>query len=364
MTEETPLIGKRLANYRVERLLAHGGMAEVYLGWDVNLQRPVAIKVIDARFRKNPAYAQRFISEARAMAGWRHENIVQVYYADQQDDLYYFVMEYIDGVGLDVLLKQYLDKGEFLPYPDVLHIARAVAVALDYAHRRGVVHRDIKPPNVMISTDNRVMLMDFGLALDTQQGSIGEVFGTPHYIAPEQARRSADATALSDVYSLGVMLYEMLTGTVPFDDPSATSVAIQHLSDPPPLPRSINPALSPQVEAVLLKVLEKDPKNRHTSTVDLVQDLERALAAQKSMEIPSIELPPLPPGMAAPDKKQWHPTLAERVSLIKQQLGDANSTLIKAGLPHTSPTQPKLSRVTAGLIRRRRRVPVWCGQSG
>jgi serine/threonine protein kinase len=359
MTNDS-LIGKKLANFQVERLLAHGGMAEVYYGWDVNLQRPVAIKVIDARFRKNPSYAQRFISEARAMAAWRHENIVQVYYADQQDDLYYFVMEYVDGVGLDVLLRQYAEKGEYLPYPDVLHIGRAVANALDYAHRRGVIHRDVKPPNVMVSTDNRVMLMDFGLALDTHQGSIGEVFGTPHYIAPEQARRSADATPLSDVYSLGVMLYEMLTGTVPFDDPSATSVAILHLSEPPPLPRSLNPQLSTQVEAVLLKALEKDPQNRYDSTVALIQALEKALAMQKSEHF-SLELPPLPAGMAAPDKKQWQPTLAERVSLLKQQMSEAGSpqTLVAAQLPHTSPTRPKPPMRLTTLMDRRRRPRPW-----
>lgn len=340
-----PLIGKRLANFQIERLLAHGGMADVYYGLDVNLQRPVAIKVIDARFRKNPAYAQRFISEARAMAAWRHENIVQVYYADQQDDLYYFVMEYIDGLSLDVLLRKYAERGEYLPHADVLHIGRAVAGALDYAHRRGVIHRDIKPPNVMISTDNRVMLMDFGLALDTQQGSMGEVFGTPHYIAPEQARRSADATPLSDVYSLGVMLFEMLTGVVPFDDESATSVAILHLSEPPPKPRSINPALSPQVEAVLLKVLEKEPKNRYHSTLELIQALERALAAPPS-PTSQTELPPLPPGVVLPDDKQNRPnltpTLAERVSLLMQQDAGVNDkTLVMEPRSHTSGSAPK-----------------------
>ncbi|MCU0462994.1 MAG: protein kinase [Anaerolineae bacterium] len=356
------LIGKRLANFQIERLLAHGGMADVYYGLDVNLQRPVAIKVIDARFRKNPAYAQRFISEARAMAAWRHENIVQVYYADQQDDLYYFVMEYIDGLSLDVLLRKYAERGAFLPYADVLHIGRAVAGALDYAHRRGVIHRDIKPPNVMISTDNRVMLMDFGLALDTQQGSMGEVFGTPHYIAPEQARRSADATPLSDVYSMGVMLFEMLTGVVPFDDPSATSVAILHLSEPPPKPRSINPALSSQVEAVLLKVLEKEPKNRYSSTLELMQALERALAASPGAASP-VELPPLPPGVVLPEHKPgWTPTLAERVSLLMRQDGGANDkTLVMDQLSRTSATKPKPKPGIIGVVRGagRRRVWLW-----
>ncbi len=329
-----PLIGKKLANFQIERLLAHGGMADVYYGMDVSLQRPVAIKVIDARFRKNPSYAQRFISEARAMAGWRHENIVQVYYADQQDDLYYFVMEYIDGVSLDALLREYADKGEYMPHDEVLHIGKGVASALTYAHKRGVIHRDIKPPNVMISTDNRIMLMDFGLALDTHHGSMGEVFGTPHYIAPEQARRSADATSLSDVYSLGVMVYEMLTGAVPFDDPSPTSVAILHLSEAPPPPRSLNPELSEQVEVVLLRVLEKDPKQRYASTTEFIQELERVLKLPPA-PISMAELPPLPPGMVMPpDRRGWSDSLAERVSVLAQQ---ADSTPQNA----TSPTKPR-----------------------
>lgn len=331
-----PFIGKKLANFQIERLLAHGGMADVYYGVDVSLQRPVAIKIIDARFRKNPSYAQRFISEARAMAAWRHENLVQVYYADQQDDLYYFVMEYIDGVSLDVLLRQYADKGEFMPHDEVLHIGKGVANALAYAHKRGVIHRDIKPPNIMISKENRVVLMDFGLALDTQQGSIGEVFGTPHYIAPEQARRSADATSISDVYSLGVMLYEMLTGSVPFDDPSATSVAILHLSEAPPPPRSLNPELSDRVEAVLLRVLEKDPKHRYASTIEFMQDLERALKAPPT-PITTAKLPPLPPGISTPpDRSLWSDSLAERVSGLMQQKD------IPKPMP-TSPTKPRPS---------------------
>src|SRR5439155_10245172 len=127
----------------------------------------------------------------------------------------------------------------------------------------GVIHRDVKPPNVLVSYDQRIVLGDFGLAMDLQQGTIGEVFGTPHYISPEQARRSSNATPASDLYSLGVILYEMLTGVVPFDDPSATSVALQHVTLPPPPPRTINPALNEATEQVLLKALSKDSAERY-----------------------------------------------------------------------------------------------------
>lgn len=290
-----PLIGRQVANFRIERVLGRGGMAQVYYGRDVKLQRPVAVKVIDASFRGNPAYARRFVQEARTIATWRHENIVQIYYADNESDLYYFVMEYIDGLDLAGLLARYLRNGELMPLEDVIRIGRAIASALDYAHQKGVVHRDVKPSNVMVATDDRIVLMDFGLALDSHQGTMGEVFGTPHYIAPEQARNSSNAVPQSDLYSLGIILYEMLTGTVPYDDPSPTAVALQHLTLPLPPPRERNPALNIETEAVLIKALSKSPADRYQKGYELMDALEKAVSAH-SFASP-IELPPLPAGM-------------------------------------------------------------------
>lgn len=290
-----PLIGRQVANFRIERVLGRGGMAQVYYGRDVKLQRPVAVKVIDASFRGNPAYARRFVQEARTIATWRHENIVQIYYADNESDLYYFVMEYIDGLDLAGLLARYLRNGELMPLEDVIRIGRAIASALDYAHQKGVVHRDVKPSNVMVATDDRIVLMDFGLALDSHQGTMGEVFGTPHYIAPEQARNSSNAVPQSDLYSLGIILYEMLTGTVPYDDPSPTAVALQHLTLPLPPPRERNPALNIETEAVLIKALSKLPADRYQKGYELMDALEKAVSAH-SFASP-IELPPLPSGM-------------------------------------------------------------------
>jgi hypothetical protein len=177
-----------------------------------------------------------------------------------------------------------------IPTADVIRIGRAVANALDYAHSQQIIHRDVKPSNVLVARDGRVMLSDFGLALDMHDGSEGEVFGTAHYISPEQARRSADAVPQSDLYSLGVILYEMLTGVVPFHDPSPASVALQHITEPPPAPRSINPELSAQAEAVLLKALEKEPDKRYQGGDELMDALEAALTA-----VPFADLPPLPP---------------------------------------------------------------------
>ena len=277
MPTNDPLLGRQLANFRVERVIGRGGMATVYYGWDVKLARPVAIKLIDARYRNNPAYAQRFVNEARTVATWFHENILQVYYADDEEGLYYFVMEYLRGLDLGQLLQKYTEAGELMPHEDVLWIGRAVARALDFAHARGVIHRDVKPSNVMISEDGRVALMDFGLAMDVAQGTSGEVFGSPQYVSPEQARSSARAVPQSDIYSLGVMLYEMLTGTVPFDDPSPTALAVQHLMQPPPPPRERNPDINPATEKVLLKALHKASDERYRSGQELIDALEKSL---------------------------------------------------------------------------------------
>ncbi|MEJ2560140.1 MAG: serine/threonine-protein kinase [Anaerolineae bacterium] len=178
-----------------------------------------------------------------------------------------------------------MDRGELMPYGEVLRIGRAVANALAYAHRQGVVHRDVKPANVIVAGDGRIVLTDFGLAMDIEQGSLGEVFGSSHYIAPEQAHRSADAVPQSDLYSLGVILYEMLTGKVPFDDPSPTAVALQHLTLPPPPPREINPNLSTGIEAVLLKALSKYPSERYQTGRDLIDALERAMKGGRSISV-------------------------------------------------------------------------------
>ena len=291
---DDPLIGKRLSNFIIEKKLGHGGMAQVYYGQDVKLQRPVAIKVIDAQYRSDPNYAERFIREARSIARWRHENIIQVYYADDQDGLYYYVMEHIDGVDLADLINDYATKQKMLPHSEVLRIGRAIASALDHAHTYGVIHRDVKPSNIFMSTDNRIVLGDFGLALEMQHGSSGEVFGTPHYISPEQVRRSSDATPKSDLYSLGVILYEMLTGVVPFDDMSPTSVALQHITQEPPKPRSINPQLSTKTEKVLLKALSKDPKDRYPSGKALMNALASAFSAQAGAGEKVLPLPPMP----------------------------------------------------------------------
>ncbi len=344
MTDD-PLLGQQLGNFRLERILGRGGMGQVYYGWDVKLERPVAVKVIDFRFRNNPAYAKRFVREAQAVATWRHENIAQVYYADEQGDLYYFAMEYVDGLDLGQLLSDYVAKGELMPQADVLRIGQALASALDYAHARDVVHRDVKPSNVIVARDDRVVLTDFGLALEIHQGSVGEVFGTAHYISPEQARRSSGAIPQSDLYSLGIMLYEMLTGVVPFDDPSPTAVAVQHITQPPPTPRSLNPNLNTETEVVLLKALSKAPQDRYQTGHELIMALENALQIGQA----AAALPPLPPPPAG----------------MRPRSGPANlqtaAEVITSPPPLPSRAKPHLQRKSTGP---RRRSVSWIALGG
>lgn len=332
MNKKDPLIGRRLANFKLERVLGRGGMAQVYYGQDVKLQRPVAIKVIDARYRDKPIYAQRFVKEARAVARWRHENIIQIYYADDQDGLYFYAMEYIDGQDLASILASYAAQGELMPAEEILRIMRAVASALDYAHKNGVIHRDVKPSNVLVASDGRIVLGDFGLALDMQEGSSGEAFGTPHYISPEQARRSSDVVPQSDLYSLGVILFEMLTGVVPFDDPSPTSVALQHITQPPPAPRAINPQLGEALETVLLKAISKSPQDRYQSGAALVTALEKALAltAPSKKQADPLPLPALPAGIVTGQT----PTVAQRQD-------EASASAAAAQPPAESAPRPK-----------------------
>jgi len=295
MPNTDPIIGTTLANgtYRIDALVGRGGMARVYLGHDLQLDRQVAIKLIDTENDSETAYAARFLREARAVASLRHHNVVQIYYAGQEGALYYFVMEFIDGMGLNALVKEYTKDAELMPVHDVVSVGRSIASALDYAHAAGVIHRDVKPSNIMIARDGRVILTDFGLAVRREDQTRGEVFGTPHYISPEQARSSKEACPQSDLYSLGVILYELLTGMVPFDDPSSTVLAVQHLTQSPPPPRQYNPDLNQATEAVLLKILEKSPKDRYASGDALMNALEAALEQEESDGVP--ELPPPPP---------------------------------------------------------------------
>jgi serine/threonine protein kinase len=309
------LIGHQLANFRIERLLGRGGMAKVYYGWDVKLERPVAVKVINEHYRYDLAYTERFLREARAVATWNHPNILHVYHAGDENGIFYFAMEYVRGLDLGQINQRYANASELLPLADVLKVGHAVASALDYAHLRGVIHRDVKPSNVLVSDDDRIVLADFGLALTVSHGTIGEVFGSPHYISPEQARNSAETVPQSDLYSLGVMLYEMLVGVLPFDDPSPASLALMHLTQEPPAPRAVNPSISLAVQAVLLKALRKSPEERYQTGRELVDALEHALLVADPADTQPVTMPlPLGTHLTQPSRTLSKISMAEKVT--------------------------------------------------
>jgi serine/threonine protein kinase len=292
MALDDPLIGKRLGDYTIQRLLGRGGMSRVYQGYDENLDRYAAVKVISGDFATTTEeeYTRRFQSEARAIARLRHPNIVGVYQFGRIEGIYYMAQVFLEGKDLRSLLKEYADRHQRVPPDEVLRIIHDVGSALDYAHEQGVIHRDIKPSNIMLEKKTgRAILMDFGLALSVQEGTMGDTFGSAHYIAPEQAVSSAKAVPQSDLYSLGIVLYEMLAGRVPFDDPSVMSVALKHLNELPPPPTMYNPDLPPAVESVIMRVLDKDPKRRHATGSQLIEDLAKAFKIDKPGEAPGVK---------------------------------------------------------------------------
>lgn len=270
MTEDA-LIGKQLGEYRLETLLAQGGMARVYRAVDVRLKRYVVVKVIDPPFHNDPDYIMRFEREAQAIARLDHPNIVRLYRFDEQDDWLYMAMQHIQGADLGTVLAGYRADKEFMQPDDVRRIIAEVCSALDYAHQKGVIHRDIKPANILLDQQGRTFLTDFGLALVTDVGTRGEIFGSPHYIAPEQAVSSAKAVPQSDLYAVGVILFEMFTGDVPFNGAEPLDIALLHMSEPPPVPRELRPEINPELEAIILKALAKNPEDRYQTGASLQQ---------------------------------------------------------------------------------------------
>jgi serine/threonine protein kinase len=276
-----PLINQKLGDYVIVDVLGHGGMARVYKGIDHKLNRYAAVKVIDASLIPTvdqDEYRLRFTNEARAIARLNHPNIVGIYQFDQIGSIYYMAMQFIDGRDLKSIIRTYAENKSFLSHTEVLRIIRDIASALDYAHQEGVIHRDIKPSNVMVTNSGRAVLTDFGLALSVPEGTIGNTFGSAHYIAPEQAVSSAQAVPQSDLYSLGVCLFEMLTNQVPFTDQNVMAVALKHLNDQPPAPSQFNKDLSIKVDQVVAQALSKTPNRRFASGQALTRALEFALA--------------------------------------------------------------------------------------
>lgn len=283
-----PLIGKKLGDYTIEIVLGTGGMARVYRGYDEKLDRHAAVKVIEPQLiasTEDEDYRGRFLREARAIARLNHPRIVSIYQFNQVGALYYIAMEYAEGANLREVLKGYIRQGKVMPTAEFIKVLKDMADALDYAHKQGIIHRDIKPSNIIITPEGNAVLTDFGLALNATEGTIGNTFGSVHYIAPEQAVSSSQAVPQSDQYSLAIVAYELLTGRVPFDDASAMSIALKHISDPPPPPTELNPNIPPEVEQVILKALDKEPERRFSTAKDFVNAIEMAFTMFDNADI-------------------------------------------------------------------------------
>src|SRR3954471_17068616 len=263
--------------YKVVRKLGAGGMANVYLAEDQELGRRVAIKILDDRHSQDAHGLERFQREAKNAARLSHPNIVSIYDRGVSDGTYYIAMEYLEGRTLKELL---VARGP-TPIAVAIDYARQILAALGFAHRNGVVHRDIKPHNVSVAQDGRLKVMDFGIAHagPSQMTETGSIIGTAQYLSPEQAK-GTQVTPASDIYSVGVVLYEMLTGTVPFTGDTPLDIAMKHLSATPPAPSAKRPDVPPEIDAIVLRALAKNPGDRYQSAEEMDVDLARAARGQ------------------------------------------------------------------------------------
>jgi serine/threonine-protein kinase len=263
--------------YHVVRKLGTGGMANVYLAEDQELGRRVAIKMLDDRHAQDEQFVERFRREAKNAAGLTHPNIVSIYDRGEAEGTYYIAMEYLDGRTLKELL---VARGP-TPIAVAIDYARQILAALGFAHRNGVVHRDIKPHNVSVASDGRVKVMDFGIARagTSQMTETGSIIGTAQYLSPEQAK-GAPVGPASDIYSVGIVLYEMLTGSVPFTGDTPLEIAMKHLSTTPEPPSERRPEVPHELDSIVLRALAKNPADRYPSAEAMDADLARAARGQ------------------------------------------------------------------------------------
>jgi len=316
-------------------------MAEVYKAYHPGLDRYVAVKVLHSFLAEEENFLTRFQREARIVATFRHPNIVQVYDFDfdAESKAYYMVMEFLDGPSLKTRLQEMAQQEQVLPLEEAIHIGIAVANALDYAHRQGMVHRDIKPANIIFTQDGQAILSDFGIAKIINSSTLtasGAMIGTPAYMAPEQGTgRAGDERA--DIYSLGVVLYQLVTGSLPFGADTPLGVILKHINTPLTPPTTLNPDLPPDIEAVVTRALAKDPNNRYQTARELADDLEKCMAGE-----------PVEPMLPEPTMAQAAPDAADQASQL------AWPTLVGAPatpLPQATPAdRSKAARPKRGLV--------------
>jgi serine/threonine-protein kinase len=330
--------------YRLLQRIGSGGMADVWLADDTHLQRQVALKVLHRRFAQDREFVERFRREAEAAAGLQHPNIVSVFDRGEVEGTYYIAMQLLKGRSL----KELIDAG--LPPDHAVALIRQVLEAAGFAHRHGVVHRDLKPQNVIVDDEGKATVTDFGIARAgasdiTQAGS---VMGTPHYLSPEQAQ-GLDVTAVSDLYSIGVILYEALTGRVPFEADSAVAIAMKQVSQTPQRPSSINPRVSPALDAVVVRALEKDPGQRFQSAEAFIAALD---AAQREPGVAggTAAFAALPPAVAPVDEAEAREEERRRRRWVWIAVAVAVLLGLLAGLALTRDTTTNVPEVTGNQL--------------
>jgi len=343
------LTGKTLGKYQIIERLGRGGMAEVYKAYHPQLERYAAVKVLHSYLAEGQDFLARFQREAKAIAALRHPNIVQIYDIDIEDEHYYMVMEFIDG---GTLKDRLIQAGGPLSIAEMAHIFRETASALDYAHRQGVLHRDIKPANVLLDKSGRVVLTDFGIARivsETQFTVTGTLVGTPAYMSPEQGMGMPISTS-SDIYSLGIILYEMVTGKVPFDADTPLAVIHKHINEPLPSPRELRDDIPRALERVIVKALSKGPQDRYQSAAEMresaeaaFEDFTRITLSETMAEAPRRDVrPDLEAGLAQPE-----PTLASKATVaMPPEEEDIAAKATVAMEVEKAPPQPPAAKPT------------------
>lgn len=279
------LIGKRInGRYKLVEMIGGGGMAHVYLAQDMILEREVAIKILRMDFSNDEEFIKRFNREAQSATSLAHPNIVSIYDVGEENDIYFIVMEYVKGLTL----KQYIQRHYNIPVETALHFMEQITAAIEHAHQHDIIHRDIKPQNILIDNNNNVKITDFGIATALSATSITQtnaVLGSVHYLSPEQARGGM-ANKKSDIYSLGIVMFELLTGRLPFSGESAVSIALKHLQSTTPSPKRWNPLIPQSVENIVLKATAKDPFHRYDSVGEMIEDIKTALDPDRIGEKP------------------------------------------------------------------------------
>ncbi|WP_199426014.1 Stk1 family PASTA domain-containing Ser/Thr kinase [Thermaerobacillus caldiproteolyticus] len=315
------LIGKRLSGrYKIMSLIGGGGMANVYLARDMILERDVAIKVLRFDFSSDEQFIKRFHREAQAATSLNHENIVSIYDVGEDEGIYYIVMEYVRGYTL----KQYIQQHAPLSVPKAIDIMEQLTSAIAHAHENGVIHRDIKPQNILIDEHGNVKVTDFGIAVALSSTTITQtnsVLGSIHYLSPEQARGGI-TTAKSDIYSLGIVMFELLTGRLPFSGESAVSIVLKHLQAETPSPKAWNPNIPQSVENIILKATAKDPFYRYQSVREMNEDIRTALNPdrlnEKKFTIPDDD----EPTKAIPIIKEGDMIPDEQSTIVRDENGE------------------------------------------